>query len=161
MVVAGGEVHDGLAPGGRHDLPDVRGHEGAAGQRAEVRRLEVAEQGVVAFDRQHGLPRLDRRAVREGAHHELVPRRHPGPVRGLVPRALAQDRDRLVHAAEHGALLLEHLHHDARAVTVRLQHALREVEVRVGVVALPQLLDRQVEDLRGQARSRRHGQRRA
>ena len=44
-------------------------------------------------------------------------------------------------------LLLEDLHHHARMAPVAEQHLARVVEVRVGVVALPHLLDRQVEDL--------------
>jgi hypothetical protein len=77
-------------------------------------------------------------------------------------RAELEDRDRLVHAAEHGLLLLEDLHEDDRVAAVREQHLTRRVEVRVRVVALPDLLDREVEDLRWEAllrplaRVRRH-----
>ncbi len=64
-----------------------------------------------------------------------------------VVRAELEDRDRLVHPAEQRLLLLEDLHHDARVALVVEQHLARVVEVRVGVVALPHLLDREVEDL--------------
>ena len=45
-------------------------------------------------------------------------------------------------------VLLEDLHDDPRMATVGEQRRARVVEVRVGVVALPHLLDREVEDLR-------------
>ena len=47
-------------------------------------------------------------------------------------------------------MLLEHLHDDTRVAAVGEQRGARVVEIRVGVVALPHLLDRQVEDLGGQ-----------
>ena len=85
----------------------------------EVDRLEVAEQRVVALDRHHGLPRLDLVAVVEGVHLELVPAGLPGAVAGAPAAALAQHGDRLVHAAEHRLVALEHLHEDARVVRSR------------------------------------------
>ena len=84
-----------------------------------------------------GLERLDPVAVVERVDGQLLP----------VVRAELEDRDRLVHSAEVRAVLLEDLHHDARMSAVLEQRGARVVEVGVGVVAGPHLLDRQVEDL--------------
>jgi hypothetical protein len=62
-------------------------------------------------------------------------------------RAELEDRDRLVHPAQVRAVLLEDLHHDAWMPPVLEQRGSCVVEVGVGVVAGPHLLDRQVEDL--------------
>jgi hypothetical protein len=59
-----------------------------------------------------------------------------------------EDRDRLVHPAENGLVLLEDLHDHARVAAVSEQRLLRAIEIGVGVVALPHLLDGEVEDLR-------------
>ena len=101
----------------------------------------MREERVVALDRHHRLPRLDLVAVVERVDGERVP----------VVRAELEDRDRLVHPAQHGLLLLEDLHDDPRVPPVREQRLAGEVEVDVGVVALPHLLDREVEDLRWEA----------
>ena len=152
VVVPRREVEDRLAAGRVHDLAHVRRDQRAPREAAEERRLEVAEQPVVALDRHHGLPRRDLVAVVEGAHVERVPAVDPLAVRALAARALAQDRDRLVHAAQHGVLALEDLQQDRRVVAVLLEDALRVVEVRVGVVPVADLQDRQVEDLTRESR---------
>ena len=99
--------------------------------------LEVREQRVVALDVQDRLERLDPVAVVERVDGQLLP----------VVRAELEDRDRLVHSAQVRAVLLEDLHDDARMAPVLEQRVARVVEVGVGVVAGPHLLDRQVEDL--------------
>ena len=63
VVEAGGEVEDRLAAGGGDDVADVAADEGAAGEHAEVERLERREQAVVAADGEDRLPRLDLVAV--------------------------------------------------------------------------------------------------
>jgi hypothetical protein len=69
----------------------------------------------------------------------------------VVPGALLEHRDRLVDAAEDRLLALEDLHQHARVMAVGLQQRLREVEVRVGVVPVADLLHRKAEDGRRQA----------
>ena len=71
-----------------------------------------------------------------------------GPQR---PAHSLQDRHRLVDAAEDRALLLEDLHEDLRPAPLRLEQVARQVEVLVGVVAGPELVDREAEDARVQA----------
>src|SRR4029079_18137407 len=66
-----------------------------------------------------------------------------------VVAAEREDRDGLVHPAEHRLVLLEDLHDDPRMPTVGEQRLAREVEVDVAVVALPHLLHGEVEDLWG------------
>ena len=68
----------------------------------------MREERVVALDRHHGLPRLDPVAVVERVDGQRVP----------VVRAELEDRDRLVHPAEHRVVLLEDLHDDARVAAV-------------------------------------------
>ena len=80
VVVARREVEDRLAARRAHDLAHVARDQRAARERAQVDRLEVAEERVVALDRHHGLPRLDLVAVVEGVHDELVPAGLPGAV---------------------------------------------------------------------------------
>ena len=140
VVVARGHEDDRLAVGRLDDPRRVRRDQRAPGEHAEVDRLEVREERVVALDRHHRLPRLDPVAVVERVDGERLP----------VVGAELEDRDRLVHAAEHRLVALEDLHHDARAAAVAEERLARVVEVRVGVVALPHLLDREVEDLRRQ-----------
>ena len=101
----------------------------------------MGEERVVALDRHHRLPRARLVAVVERVDGQLVP----------VVGAELEDRDRLVHAAQHGVLLLEDLHDHARVAPVPEQRLAGVVEVDVGVVALPHLLDREVEDLRWEA----------
>jgi membrane carboxypeptidase/penicillin-binding protein len=96
------------------------------------------------------------RLAPERAHVEVVPALDPLATGALSTRALPQDRDRLVHAAEHRVVLLEDLHDDARTALVGEQRGARVVEVRVRVVALPHLLDGEVEDL-GRQPGRRCG----
>ena len=81
VVEARGEVEDRLAAGRLDDVAHVAADQGAAREHAEVERLEVGEEAVVALDRQHRLPRLDLVAVVQGAHLQPVP---PG-----LPRAVA------------------------------------------------------------------------
>ena len=141
VVVPRRHEDDRLAVRGLEHAHDVRRDERATRKDAEVDRLEVGEQGVVALDRHHRLPGRGAVAVVERVHRELVP----------VVRAELEDRDRLVHPAEIRVPLLEHLHHDARPASVVQQRCPRMVEVRVGVVALAHLLDGQVEDSRAEA----------
>ena len=117
---------------------DVRRDQRPPREHAEVDGLEVGEERVVALDRHHRLPRLDPVAVVERVDGQRVP----------VVGAELEDRDRLVHPAEHRVVLLEDLHDDARVAPVGEQRGARVVEVRVRVVALPHLLDGEVEDLR-------------
>ena len=55
--------------------------------------------------------------------------------------ALLEHGDRLVDAPEHRPLLLEDLHRHPRMSLVLLEQLLREVEIGVGVVAVPDPLD--------------------
>ena len=128
----------GLAVRGAEHALGIGRDQGAPREDAEVDGLEMAEQGVVALDRHHRLPGLDRVAVVEREDLEPVP----------VVGAELEHRDRLVHAAEHGGVALEDLHHDARVAAVGEQRRAGVVEVRVGVVALPHLLDGKVEHVR-------------
>ena len=150
VVVAGGEVEDLLAARRLDDLVDVAHDERAAGERPEVDGLEVGEQRVVALDRHDRLAGRDRLALVQRVDLEPVPAALPAAVRHPPPRALADDGDRLVDPAEQGVLALEHLHEDVRVVAVGLQEVARQREVRVGVVALADPLDREPEDLRAQ-----------
>ena len=134
----------GLPPAAFDHALDVRRDQRPPSEHAEVDGLEVGEERVVALDREHGLPGLDAVAVIERVHRQRVP----------VVRAELEHGDRLVDAAEHRLLALEDLHHDARPPAVGEQRVARVVEVRVGVVALAHLLDREVEDLRREPLSR-------
>ena len=139
MVVARRHEDDRLSVRGAQHPLGVGRDQGAPGEHAEIHGLEVGEQGVVALDRHHRLPRLDR-CRRRGA-----PRRR---AQSQSCEQSFEDRDRLVHAAEHRAAALEHLHQDARVTAVGEQRGARVVEVGIRVVALPHLLDRQVEHAR-------------
>ncbi len=151
VVVAGGEVEDVLAPGGLHDLGDVAHDQRAARQRAEVDRLEVREQAVVALDRHHRLAGRDRIALVQGVDDELVPSWDPLPV-AFVTGAGLEHRDRLIDPAEDRILLLEDLHRHPRMLVLGLQQLLGVDEVRVGVVAGSDPLHREAEDVRVQPR---------
>ena len=107
----------------------------------------MREERVVALDRHHRLPRLDRVAVVEGVDGQRVP----------VVRAELEDRDRLVHPAQPGVPLLEDLHQHPRPAAVGEQGLARVVEVGVGVVARRHLLDRERERLRREPRPRLSG----
>ena len=63
----------GLPFGGAEHALGVGRDQRAAREDAEVDGLEMAEQGVVALDRHHRLPRLDRVAVVEREDLERVP----------------------------------------------------------------------------------------
>ena len=98
-------------------------------------------------------------AVVERVHDELVParpsRRRSSPSPSIATRAEPQHGERLVHAAEHGAVgLLEDLHGHARVQVLGLEHVLGAVEVGVAVVALPQAVDGQGEDFGREAWAR-------
>ena len=151
VVVTRGEVHDRLWRGGLNDFAHIGRDQTAARKAAEVDRLEVTEEGVVALDRHHALPRLDLVAVIERMDLEVLPTRLPSTVVAHQASTLAQRRDCLVNATEHRGEALEDLHHDARPVVVSLQHLLRVIEIRVGVVARTNLVDRKVEHFRRQA----------
>ena len=131
------EVEDLLPVRRLDDAAHVRRDQRPAREHAEVDGLEVAEERVVALDREHRLPRRDQVAVVQRAHLEVV----------VAVRAELQDRDRLVHPAEHRLLLLEHLQQHARVPPVREERRARVVEVGVRVVAVPDLLDRELEHL--------------
>ena len=62
-----------------------------------------------------------------------------------VVSAQLEDRDRLIHPAEKRLRLAEHLHRHSRRVMVGAEDLTSADEVFVGVVALPHLVDRQVE----------------
>ena len=141
VVVTRREEEDRLAAGRLDNPPDVRGDERAAGEHAQVAGLQVGEERVVPLDRHHRLPRGHIVAVVERVHRQLVP----------VVGAELEDGDRLVHPAEHRVLLLEDLHDHARVPPVPEQRLAGVVEVDVRVVALPHLLDRELEDLRREA----------
>ena len=97
VVVAGGEVQDRLAPRGLDDLADVAHDQRAPRQAAEVDRLEVGEERVVALDRHHRLPRRDLVALVERADLERRPSRlTQRPSAAAAARALLEHRDRLV-----------------------------------------------------------------
>ena len=78
---------------------DVAHDERAPRHAAQVDRLQVGEQPVVALDRQDGLARRDLVALVQGADLELAPAVLP-PAVGMAPGALLEDGDRLVDAAE-------------------------------------------------------------
>ena len=138
VVVPGGEEHHLLRRGGLDHPAGVGADAGAAGQDAEVERFEVREGVVGTGDEHDRLPRLHLVAVEEGVHLELGP----------LDRAELQDRDGLVHPAEEGLLLAEHLHRDAGTVVVGDQDFAGPHEVLIGVIARAHLLDREVEDVR-------------
>jgi hypothetical protein len=146
VVVPGGEEEDLLAAGRLDDLADVAHDERPPRERAEVDRLEVREQRVVAGDLQHGLERRDLVALVQRADLE----------RPEVVGALAQDRDRLVDPPQDGVLLLEHLHDDLGATALGLEQLLRQVEVLVRVVARADAVDGEPEDVAAEALTRRH-----
>ncbi len=151
VVEARREEEDRLAARGVDDAAHVGADERAPREHAEVHGLQVGEEGVVALDRQHRLPPRQLVAVVERAHVELVPAVHPHPLvtfRDVAPRAQPQDGQRLVHPPEDRAVgLLEDLHGHAGVQVLGLEHALGAVEVGVGVVALPQPVDGEGEDL--------------
>jgi hypothetical protein len=111
----------------------------------------VREQRVVALDVHDRLVRGDLVALVQGADGERVPAVLPPPIGQAPARAQAEDRDRLVDAAEQCGLLLEDPHSHGRTVVLGLEHLLRERKVGVGVVAVADALDRQVEHARVEA----------
>ena len=139
-----------MPPRGLDDLADVAHDQRAAGHHAEVDGLEVGELRVVALDRHHGLPRGDLVALVQRLDLELLEAVDP-EVALVVAGALLEHGDRLVDPAEDRLLALEDLHQHPRVVIVGLQQLLGQVEVRVRVVALADLLHRQAEDGRRHA----------
>jgi hypothetical protein len=149
--MAGREEEDGLAVRGIDHRLDVAHHQRAPRQAAQVHRLQMREERVVALDREHRLERLDRVALGERVDLEVRPAALPAAV-DVAPGALGEDGDRLVDPAEDRLLLLEDLHEDARVAILELEQLARQVEVLVGVVPLAHALDGQPERLGGQAR---------
>ena len=137
MIVPGGHEDDRLAVRSLEHAHHVRRDQRSAREHAEVERLQLRERGVVPLNRQHRFVRLNAVTVVEGVDGQIV------PVRG----AELEDRDRLVDATEMSMALLEDLHHDARPAAIFEQRRPGVIEVRVGVVALPHLLDGELEDL--------------
>ncbi|GBD46580.1 hypothetical protein HRbin41_01408 [bacterium HR41] len=161
MVVAGREVEDRLAARRLHDLANVAHDQRPPGQAAQIDGLEMGEERIVALDQQDRLPGLDLVALVKRPHFELVPTVLPAAVGKAPSRAELEHRDRLVDATQHRAVLLKHLHRDARVHAALFEQPFGEVEVRVGVVAVADLLDRQTEDRRieplAARRRRAHG----
>ncbi len=62
-------------------------------------------------------------------------------------------REGLVHAAQHRALALEHLHPPVGAMIVQLEHVAREREVGVAVIPVAHLLHGQLERRRMEPRA--------
>src|SRR2546423_665604 len=115
VVVAGGEEQDLLAVGGRDDVRDVAHDQRAPREAAEVDGLQVGELRVVALDGEDDLARADLVALVQRADLQLVPAALPDAVLVSVAGAPAEDRDRLVDAAEDRVvLLLDDLHDHAR-----------------------------------------------
>ena len=138
VIVPRRHEDDRLAVRGLEHAHDVARDQRAPCEHAEVDGLEVRKARVVALDRQYGLVRLDRIAIVERVDGQVVP----------VVRAELEHGDRLVDPAEVRVLLLKGLHDDPRVAPVAQEHLPRVVEVGVGVVALPHLLDGELEDLR-------------
>src|SRR6266700_134686 len=145
VIVTRGHEDDRLAVRRLEDAHNVRRDQRPAREHAEVERLQRRKGCVVALDRHHRLVGLDAIAVVEGVDGQLVP----------VLRAELENRDRLVHPPEVSSVLLEDLHDDTWPAAVLEQRRPRVVEVRVGVVTLPHLLDGELEDLRRQPPFRR------
>ena len=111
----------------------------------------MGEEAVVALDGQHRLPGGELVTVEKRMHDQLVPAILPDAIRTLAdepPRAEPEHGQRLVHAAEHRTVrLLEDLHRHAGLQVHGLEHALGAVEVGVAVVALPEAVDGEGEDV--------------
>src|SRR6266480_2453820 len=142
VVVPGWEKHHLLGLGRFHHTAGVGPDLGAAGEDTQVQSLEVGESVVRALDEQHRLPRRDLVAVVQRRDFELRP----------LHAAELENRDRLIDAAEEGVRLAEHLHRDAWTLVVLEQQLTRADEVLIRVVALPHLLDGEVEDGRVEPR---------
>ena len=84
VVVARGEEEDRLAVGRLHHLADVAHDARAPREHAEVDRLEMGEQRVVAVDLEHRLPGLDLVRLVERVHLERRPSR---PSTASAPRS--------------------------------------------------------------------------
>ena len=74
-------------------------------ERAEAKRLEMAERFVRAFDGEHGVPALEAVALVERVHGERAP----------VVGAQLEQRDRFVDPAHPAFVLAGELHQDVRA----------------------------------------------
>ena len=115
-----GKYRIGLPRGGLDDLAHVAHDQRAARHAAEVDRLEVGEQRVVALDRHHGLPRARSRRPRAARCTSSCsqPSSHE-PSGRAAAGALLEHRDRLVDPAEDRLLALEDLHQHPRVAAVR------------------------------------------
>src|SRR6202165_1774782 len=138
MIVASWKEDDLLALRRVNDPADVSGDLGAAGEDAQVDRLEPGEEGILALDRHHGFPWRHLVAVIEGVYAEL----------GEILGAELEDGDRLIHAADHGLLLLKELHQRVGVALVSAQHVDRAIEIAVTVIAFADPLHRQSKDRR-------------
>ena len=70
---------------------------------------------------------------------------------GEILGAELEDGDRLIHPADHGLLLLEHLHQRLGVAIIGAQHIDRAIEIDVAVIAFADSLDRESKDRRIQA----------
>ena len=147
MVVTRGEIQNRLSPGGLDHLSHVAHDQRPARKTSEIDGLEMGEQRIVALDVHDALVRRDRVALVKSANGQLGPAGYPLPLLVVPAGAELQNRDRLVDAPQHRIPLLEYLHDDTPVLAFGLEQLLREVEVGVGVVALPDLLDGEAEDL--------------
>ena len=128
-------------------------------QHAEVDRLEVGEEAVVALDRQHRLPRLRprrRRTARarrarpsRGSHARASALPRSGPRTASAWRAPRRCRPSTARSCFWKTCIVTRGCRSCASST-----RLRAVEVGVRVVALPQALDGQGEDLGRRARVR-------
>ena len=137
VVVAGGEEEDRLAARRLHHLADVA-HDQACGAPGSRGRRSPGGRTGCSRPRSSAPSRTARsRRPRSSAWTSSSPPAGlPARRRVAAPRALLQDRDRLVDPAQQRALaLLEDLHQDLRVVAVLLEQRLGVVEVGVGVVA--------------------------
>ena len=73
VIVARRHEDDRLALGRFQHAHDVRRDQRAAREHAEVERLEMCKQRVVALDRHHGFVRRDLVAVVERVHGQRIP----------------------------------------------------------------------------------------
>ncbi len=143
MVEPGRKEQHLLAVRRVDDLARVRCDARSPGKHAQVWGLQVSKQIIVALDGHNRLVRLDPVSVVERAHAQAAP----------ITRAEPQDRQRLVHSAQHRIVALEDLHAHHGVVAVALENLPRAVEVGIGVIPLAHLLDGQVEYLRPQSRA--------
>ena len=152
--MAGGEEQDRLAVA---PPPPPRARSASRACGAPCSRGTPSRGGRTASSRPRSRGRA-RRGRSRRPRGAPAPRARPSPrcqpPGGVASRALPEHRDRLVDAAEHRALLLEHLHGHARVPALALEQLLREVEVGVRVVARADPLHGEPEHLRVEPRAR-------